>query len=107
MAAERIARLEQFIKEDPADPFNYYALALEYLHIDKLKAQAIFIEILATHKGYLPVYYQLGKLYEDLGDLDKAIESYRQGVTIALQQNDLKTLRELQAALQLLLDDQE
>ena len=30
MNSERIKLLEQYLEDDPSDPFNLYALALEY-----------------------------------------------------------------------------
>lgn len=105
MTSPRITQLEEFIREDPSDPFNHYALALEYLNLDKQKSLDIFGNILSAHHDYLPVFYQLGKLYEELNDYKKAVESYNQGIAIARQKNDLKTLRELSAALQQLQDE--
>lgn len=105
MASPRITQLKEFIREDPSDPFNHYALALEYLNVDKQKALEIFNNILSVHHDYLPVFYQLGKLYEELNEYENAIESYNRGILIAQQKNDLKTLRELRAALQLLQEE--
>lgn len=102
--SERIKKLEQFIVEHPTDPFNLYALALEYVKVDKSKALEIFIRLIQDHKDYIPTYYQLAKLYEDLGQKENASEVFRQGITITKQQNDLKTLRELNAGLQELED---
>lgn len=98
--SDRIKQLEQFIVEDPSDPFNYYALGLEYANIDEYKALDIFKHLVQKHKDYLPVYYQLAKLYERLGQKDHAIDAFIEGIAIAKQQTDLKTLRELNAGLE-------
>jgi Tfp pilus assembly protein PilF len=103
--SDRVEQLKQFIREDPADPFNYYALALEYAKTDESKALEILNDLIQRHKDYVPSYYQLAKLYERVGQKKSAIETFLNGIEIARQQNDLKTLRELDAALQELSDE--
>ena len=105
--SERIKQLEQFITDDPADPFNYYALALEHAKIDERKALHTFTHLITNHKDYLPTYYQLAKLYETLGQKENSAIIFREGIKIANLQNDLKTLRELRAALQELEGEEE
>ena len=102
---DRIKLLEQFIKEDPSDPFNYYALALEYAKIHEEKALDIFIQLITDHRDYLPTYYQLAKLYEQLGRKESALNAYNEGILIARQQKDFKTQQELAAGLEQLNDD--
>ena len=98
--SERIKQLEQFIVDDPDDPFNYYALALEYAKEDEHKARATFIYLVSEHQNYLPSYYQLAKLYDRLGQKENATDIFEKGIQIAKSQNDLKTLRELRSALE-------
>jgi tetratricopeptide (TPR) repeat protein len=103
--SDRIKQLEQFIAEDPHDPFNHYALGLEYINVDSYKALTIFKAIVNSHVEYLPVYYQLGKLYQHLGEKENAAETFNKGIALAKSKNDLKTLRELSAALEELNDE--
>jgi len=105
--SERIKQLEQFIADDPGDPFNYYALALEHAKVDEHKALPIFKYLVINHKDYLPTYYQLAKLYEDRGQKEDAAVIFREGIKIATVQSDLKTLRELRTALQELEGEEE
>jgi tetratricopeptide (TPR) repeat protein len=49
---------------------------------------------------YLALYYQLGKLYELTENKDIAIEIYREGVKIAIQQKDNHTKSELLFAIE-------
>lgn len=100
MNHSRIDLLEKFIAEDPADPFNYYALALEYQQINPAKAVELFDNILIDHPGYLPAYYTAGIFHAELGNAIKAIEILSKGVELAKKKSDLKTLRELQSALE-------
>ncbi len=102
--SSRIKQLEQFIVEDPDDPFNFYALGLEYLKLDAHKSVDIFTALMKDHKNYIPTYYQLAKLYESLGQKENALKIFNEGIHIAKLQNDLKTLHELRAGLEELED---
>lgn len=101
--SSRIEQLQQFVNEDPTDPFNLYALALEYQKIDEHKALDIFNRLLQEHSGYIATYYHLGKLYHTLTENEKALHVFERGIEESRKQNDLKSLRELQAARQELL----
>lgn len=103
--SRRIKQLLQFIEEDPSDPFNHYALALEYSNMDENRALQIFQQVVKDHKEYLPVYYQLAVLYARLGEKEKAAQTFNEGIVMARNQNDFKTLRELNAALEELVED--
>ena len=105
--ASRIEQLEGFVKEDPHDPFNLYALALEYSKSDVHKAVEIFNQLLNTHAGYVPTYYHLGKLYVDISENEKALAVFDAGIKVASSARDQKALRELQSARQELLLDLE
>jgi len=97
----RIEQLLIFIKEDPQDYFSRYALALEYISIDKVADARLILEQLVTdHADYLPVYYQLGKLYESEKLNEKAIDLYRKGIDLALIQKNQHTLSELRSTLE-------
>ena len=104
MNAERIKMLEQFLKDDPSDPFNIYALALEYQHQNIEKAEALFNLLLDQHPDYLPTYYIAGGFYADQSKTERALEILRKGLVLARTQKDLSSARELQAAIQNLED---
>ena len=103
----RIQQLVSYVNEDPNDPFNHYALALEYAKSDSLKAIEIFNGLLKSHADYVPTYYQLAKLYVVISENKKALEVFDAGIIIAGEKKDLKALRELQSAKQELLSDLE
>jgi tetratricopeptide (TPR) repeat protein len=100
MNHSRIDMLEIFIAEDPSDPFNYYALALEYLQTNPDKAGELFDKIMFNHPDYLPVYYTAGTFYADRSNDVKALEILNKGVELAKRTSDFKTLSELQSAIQ-------
>lgn len=93
----RLEQLRQFAEDDPKDPFNLYALALEYLKSDVNEAANLFKRLLQQHEGYLPTYYQAATLKEQQGDRNAALQILEKGISIAKQQNESKTQRELQA----------
>jgi tetratricopeptide (TPR) repeat protein len=98
MPTDRIKQLEQFYEEDPSDPFNSYALALEYMKTEPEQARRLFEILLASHASYLPVYYQAARFYLAYGDKEKAIAIYENGIALARKLNDTKAQRELQSA---------
>jgi tetratricopeptide (TPR) repeat protein len=98
---DKIAQLEQFILEDPTDSFSIYALALEFSKLNNFeKAKMLLLDLKEKNPAYLALYYQLGKLYELTENKDIAIEIYREGVNIAIQQNNSHTKAELLFALE-------
>jgi hypothetical protein len=100
MNHSRIDLLEKFIAEDPSDPFNYYALALEYQQTNPSKTSQLFDDLLINHADYLPVYYTAGIFYAELANETKALLILNKGVELAKRKSDLKALRELQSAIQ-------
>ena len=101
MSSQRIAKLLSFIEMDPTDSFSKFALALEYLKMEKkLEALSLFLEITSSDENYVGVYYHLGNLYELMGDSTKALEIYTKGIDIAVKQHDNHSASELRQALE-------
>ena len=98
MSNKLIEQLETFVQEDPDDPFNRYALALEYLKIDASKAQSLFEQLTDLNKEYVPTYYQLGQLYAEQGRTEEAIQTFEKGIVAARNAGDSKALREMEGA---------
>jgi tetratricopeptide (TPR) repeat protein len=100
MPEDRLETLYAYIKDDPSDPFLYYAIAMEQLRREQpLEALAQFEYLIANHPTYLGTYYHLGKLLEKLGRKEEAIDYYRAGGKIADDQRERNARRELQQAL--------
>ncbi|MBO9612877.1 MAG: tetratricopeptide repeat protein [Dyadobacter sp.] len=93
-----LANLLAFYEEDPADPFNAYALAIEYSKSDPREAERFFDLLLEKHPDYLPTYYHAGAFFAALEKLEKAEEIYQKGVELALIQKNTKAHRELLSA---------
>ena len=107
MNTERIQQLIQFVQEEPGEPFNVYALAMEYLNSQPKQAKIYFDQLLIEHPDYLPTYYHAAALYADLDERDRAADLYEKGIKLAQAQNNQKTLLELQRAQQAFEDDED
>jgi tetratricopeptide (TPR) repeat protein len=102
---DRLKALEGFYQDDPADPFNVYALAIEYLNTDAQKSLKLFEELLSNHPDYVPTYYHAAKLYQNLNEKEKSIAVYEKGLQVSLKNKDAKAHRELKAAYDELMFD--
>jgi tetratricopeptide (TPR) repeat protein len=107
MNQARLAQLFAFLEEDPADPFNLYAIATEYLKTDALQALHYYEKLLNEHPGYVPTYYHAASVYAQMGNREKAKETYEKGIQVSLQQNIRHAHRELQSAYNRFMEDEE
>lgn len=98
MKTDRIRQLEQFISEDPTDPFPKYALAIEHLHTDKKKSLALFDNLLTNYPDYIGTYYHAAALHAELGNREQADTIYQKGIEKARALGEAHALRELQSA---------
>jgi tetratricopeptide (TPR) repeat protein len=97
----RIEILKEYLKEDPADPFTRYALALEYISSgENDNAMQLLSDLIIDSPDYLPAYYQLGKAYEGKGRTQQAADIYSMGMSVAKIQRNQHTFNELQNALE-------
>jgi Tfp pilus assembly protein PilF len=104
MDDSRLSALKKMVKQDPDDSFSRYALGLEYLSLsDNKPAKEMFEELLSKDPNYLAAYYQLGKVYEILDEVEMAGKAYEKGIYVATSQNDFHTKSELEEALNNLL----
>jgi Tfp pilus assembly protein PilF len=94
-----------FYEEDPNDPFNIYALALEYMKMDNGQAEKYFNKLLEEHPDYLATYYPAAAFFAELDRIEKAELIYQQGIDLALLNNNTKTHQELLRAYRSFLDE--
>lgn len=94
----RIEQLLVFLKEEPDNPFNLYALALEYQNHDAETATSYFELLLQNHKNYLPTYYHAAAFFASRDEIEKAKTLYEEGIKLALDTNESHALRELRNA---------
>jgi Tfp pilus assembly protein PilF len=107
MQEERIKILLAYIQEEPNEPFNYYALAIEYVQTSPEKALEQFEFLLKNHPNYLATYYHVATLYADLDQTEKAKQIYVAGILLAEKQQNNKTLDELKRAYRGFLEELE
>ena len=107
MNNDRVQQLIRFIDEEPHDPFNVYALAMEFTTRQPEQARLYFDQLLANHPDYLPTYYHAAALYAQLADRNRAADLYERGIDLAQRQGNQKTLLELQRARQAFRDEED
>ena len=95
----RLAQLLRFVEDEPHDPFNLYALALEYLKLNDDKATQYFEILVTQHERYVPTYYTFGKLQQANKAYTRAKELFLKGIEEAMKVDDKKTTQELRNAL--------
>lgn len=107
MNNQRIQQLIRFVQEEPDEPFNVYALAMEYVANEPVQARAYFDDLLTRFPDYLPTYYHAAALYAALDERDRAAALYEKGIDLARIQQNQKTMLELQRAQQAFEDDED
>lgn len=96
MHTNRKEQLERLIVENPNDTFVLFALAKEYQKEDDLEKSAqLFEKLLVVDRKYIGAYYHLGKTYEQLNEVKKALNIYETGILVAQELNNLHALSEL------------
>jgi len=100
MNEQRIELLKKYIEEEPKNPFNQYALAMEYYDSIPEEALSILKHLISNHKDYLPSYYKAAHLLWEDENWEEAETIFNQGIALARSQNDQKSLGELQASYQ-------
>jgi Tfp pilus assembly protein PilF len=98
---DRVEKIKEMLKENPADSFLCHALALEYIKLgNDTNARKLFETILENEPGYIGSYYHLAKLLERIGETDEAIKVYEKGMDQAKKVGDNHSLSELRSAFE-------
>jgi len=101
---DREAYLRSQVEAHPADPFWPHTLGVWLMGQGRWEeAEKAFQEALRRNPTYAAAYYQLGLLYEQRGQTDEAISTFREGEKLAADQRDLHLLRDFRAKLSLYL----
>lgn len=96
----RIEILQTYAEQEPSNPFNWYALAIEYRNVNPEKALDYFNKLLTEHKVYLPTYYHAALLYAEMDHLEQAKNIYENGIALAKELGNQHALSELQNSYQ-------
>ena len=105
MQEERLKILFDYLEEDPHDPFNIYAVAMEYINKDNEKALFYLEKLLVEHPDYIPTYYHAAALYFEKGDFENAEQTYIIGIAKAHQKSNQRSYDELKRAYRMFLDE--
>jgi tetratricopeptide (TPR) repeat protein len=94
----RLEQMLQFLAEDPSDPFNGFAVAMEYEKTDPEQALSFYEKLLQNHPDYPATYYQAARLYGELGKVSEAEAVFRKGIEVLQRLGRNKDLAELRSA---------
>jgi Tfp pilus assembly protein PilF len=99
----RMQQLQKMLDRTPADPFLLYGIALEYKKANEPQSALDYLgRTIEVDRGYCYAYFQRGQLYEQLGDIASAKQSYQDGMEAAKKKGDTHALSELQGAFSML-----
>lgn len=99
-ADARLKLLQQMLEEKGPDSFVLYAIAMEYAQKGDVDlALHYYQRLLTTDPEYIGLYYHLGKLYQRLGRLAEARQTFEAGIRRSMNR-DAHACRELREALQ-------
>ncbi|WP_394996093.1 tetratricopeptide repeat protein [Emticicia sp.] len=107
MQAERLKILLEYLADEPNEPFNIYAIAMEFINKDNEKAKFYLEKLLESHPEYIPTYYHAAALYFELNEFEKAKQTYIIGIEKAHLKQNLKAYDELKRAFRMFLDEVE
>lgn len=107
MQAERLKILTELVKTEPNEPFNRYALAMEYIGSDSQEALKHLEVLLNGFANYLATYYQAAIIYAEQDEEEKAKVTFEKGIALAKKQGNEKILKELKGAFQMYKDEWE
>lgn len=97
---ERIKLLKDYCVKEPQNPFNFYALALEYRESEKVEAANLFDYVVFNFPNYLPVYFPAAQFFSENDDFPKAKNLFEAGIELAQSLQDEKAKKELSNAYQ-------
>lgn len=97
---KRLAMLEKLISAGQADPFAFYGLAMEYRKEGRIEdAVRTFDDLRTRDRNYLPMYLMAGQTLREAGRNEEAVGWLREGIAVATEKRDTKTLGELESEL--------
>lgn len=94
----RIELLKEYMDQEPNDPFNIYALAIEYLNENIEKSLTYFTILINNFPTYLPTYYHIALIYKEKGEFETSLLYYKKGIELAKIQLNSKAEMELKRA---------
>jgi Tfp pilus assembly protein PilF len=100
---DRLEALRAMLAQDPKNMLALYGVAMEYKNRgDFANAAQSFEQVIAVNPGYSAAYFHGGQTYEQLGQIERARETYELGIAMTSRNGDSHTRAELQGALDML-----
>ena len=101
----RLATLEEFLKQDPDDKETRYAIALEYATQRRYPEAITKLQDLIEHDPmYVPAYQYLGGVYARLHRMEDALRAYERGIRVAQHVGDAHAELEMQEEIDEIID---
>ena len=98
---DRIATLSEILRQNPADTFARYGLAMALASANQPEsALEEYNSILASSPDYVPAYQMSAQLLLQLGRIDQARERLQQGLAVAERTSNAHAASELAAMLE-------
>jgi cytochrome c-type biogenesis protein CcmH/NrfG len=92
--------LEEMLREDPADPFLHYGLAMEYVAGGEDAAAVLrFERLFIVAPDYVPAYLQAGQALVRLQRTGEAKSVFEAGIAAARRTGDAHAAEEMQGML--------
>ncbi len=92
--------LEEMLRDDPADPFLHYGLAMEFVAGgEDADAVLAFERLIVVAPEYVPAYLQAGQALVRLGRTEEAKSVFEAGIATARRTNDAHAAEEMQGML--------
>ncbi len=86
--SNRIEMLKKALEKDPTNPLGLFGLASEYFKKgDYTDAVELLEKYLELHDDEGSAYRMLAQCYTNIGELEKAIETYEKGIEQAAKYN--------------------
>ena len=97
---DKIATLQQILKETPTDPFARYGLAMAYAAENRTdEALAEYTTILEHNPDYVPAYQMSAQTLLRLSRTSEAIARLRDGIAATTRTGNTHAKSEMQAML--------
>jgi tetratricopeptide (TPR) repeat protein len=95
---DKLALLTQILKQNPADTFARYGLAMEYIAQGRNdEGLAEFDRLIAEHPDYVPAYQMSAQNLAKLGRTDEALARLHTGIAAANRTGNQHALAEMDA----------
>ncbi len=94
---------KEFLKDNPDNPMVHFSLGLLYL--DENRLEEVIEEFKTTIKlqpDYMAAFWKLANAYEEIQEIDKALETYEQTLHLAQQNDDSNMIEDVQERLEFL-----